>query len=221
MGYTYACSGRRCRLGAHPDRKTVPGGGNAVKLLEDKILSCGKVLPGNVLKVDSFLNHQIDVALVDALGKEFYELFSSYPINKILTVETSGIAIACAAARYFNVPVVFAKKGSHSNVGSDVYSAEVYSYTKGVSCTITVSKQYLSARDSILIIDDFLANGAACEGLIEMIEAAGAKLAGVGIAIEKGFQPGGKALRDRGIPVRSLAIVDSMTDDSIRFRNDD
>ena len=192
-----------------------------MKLLEEKILSCGKVLPGNVLKVDNFLNHQIDVELIDALGKEFYDLFSSYPINKILTVETSGIAIACAAARHFKVPVVFAKKGSHSNVGGDVYSAEVFSFTKGVSCTISVSKKYLSPDDSILIIDDFLANGEACNGLIEIIEAAGATLSGIGIAIEKGFQPGGKALRDRGIPVKSLAIVDSMTDDSICFRNDD
>ena len=192
-----------------------------MKLLEDKILSCGKVLPGNVLNVDSFLNHQIDVALVDAMGKEFYDLFSSYPVNKILTVESSGIAIACAAARYFKVPVVFAKKGSNANVGSDVYSAEVFSFTKGVSCTINVSRKYLTPEDSILIIDDFLANGEACNGLISMIEAAGATLSGIGIAIEKGFQPGGKALRDRGIPVRSLAIVDSMTDDSIRFRDDD
>ena len=193
-----------------------------MKLLEEKILSDGKVLPGEVLKVDGFLNHQIDVALIDALGQEFYDLFSSYKeINKILTVESSGIAIACAAARHFGVPVVFAKKGHHANVGNDVYSADVFSFTKGTTCTITVSKKYLSAEDNVLIVDDFLANGAACEGLISMIEAAGAKLVGIGIAIEKGFQPGGKALRDKGIPVKSLAIVDSMTDDSIRFRNDD
>ena len=192
-----------------------------MKLLEEKILSCGKVLPGNVLKVDGFLNHRIDVALVDALGEEFYRLFSSYPINKILTVESSGIAIACAAARHFSVPVVFAKKGSHSNVGGDVYAAEVFSFTKGVSCTITVSKKYLSSEDRILIIDDFLANGEACNGLISMIDAAGAQLVGIGIAIEKGFQPGGRALREKGIPVKSLAIVDSMTDDSISFRDDD
>ena len=220
LEYTNACLRRGAALRRFPAQKT-PWGGIDVKLLEEKILSCGRVLPGNVLKVDNFLNHQIDVALIDELGKEFYRLFSSYPINKILTVETSGIAIACAAARCFNVPVVFAKKGSHSNVGGDVYSAEVFSFTKGVSCTITVSKKYLSSADSILIIDDFLANGEACNGLIRMIEEAGAKLAGIGIAIEKGFQPGGKALRDRGIPVKSLAIVDSMTDDSIRFRDDD
>ncbi len=204
-----------------PETRSVPEGEIAVKLLEEKILSCGKVLPGNVLKVDNFLNHQIDVELIDALGKEFYDLFSSYPVSKILTVETSGVPIACAAARYFKVPVVFAKKGNNANVGSDVYSAEVFSFTKGTVCTINVSKKYLTPEDSILIIDDFLANGEACNGLIKMIEEAGAKLAGVGIAIEKGFQPGGKALRDRGIPVKSLAIVDSMTDDSIRFRNDD
>ena len=198
------------------------GRGNALKLLEEKILSCGKVLPGNVLKVDGFLNHRLDVELIDALGKEFYDLFSyDEKINKILTVESSGIALACAAARHFHVPVVFAKKGRHANVGDDVYSAEVFSFTKGTTCTVTISRKFLGPEDHILIIDDFLANGEACNGLISMIEEAGASVAGIGIAIEKGFQPGGKALRDRGIPVKSLAIVDSMTDDSISFRNDD
>lgn len=192
-----------------------------MKLLEDKILTCGTVLPGNILKVDSFLNHQIDVKLLNELGKEFYRLFSSYNITKILTVEASGIAIACAAAPYFDVPVVFAKKGSHKNVGNDVYTAEVFSFTKDITYTVAVSKKYLSPEDNILIIDDFLANGQAVLGLKKIVEEAGASLKGVGIAIEKGFQDGGKKLREAGIKVKSLAIVDSMSDDSIEFREDD
>lgn len=192
-----------------------------MKLLEDKILSSGTVLPGNILKVDSFLNHQLDVKLLNELGKEFYRLFSDYKITKILTVEASGIAIACFAAQYFDVPVVFAKKGHHKNIGTDVYTAEVFSFTKGTSYTVFVSRKYLSSDDTVLIIDDFLANGQAALGLKSIVENAGAKLAGVGIAIEKGFQDGGKNLREAGVNLKSLAIVDSMTDDSISFRNDD
>ncbi|MBQ9946058.1 MAG: xanthine phosphoribosyltransferase [Clostridia bacterium] len=191
-----------------------------MKLLEEKILSCGTVLPGNILKVDSFLNHQLDVTLLNELGKEFHRLFSSYNITKILTVEASGIAIACFAAQYFDVPVVFAKKGHHKNIGTDCYTAEVFSFTKGTSYTVAVSRKYLSSDDTILIIDDFLANGQAALGLKKIVEDAGASLAGVGIAIEKGFQDGGKKLRDAGVNVKSLAIVDSMTDDSISFRED-
>lgn len=192
-----------------------------MKLLEEKILSCGTVLPGNILKVDSFLNHQLDVALLSELGKEFYRLFSDNNITKILTVEASGIPIACFAAQHFNVPVVFAKKGHHKNIGNDVYTAEVFSFTKGTSYTIFVSKKYLSADDNVIIIDDFLANGQAVLGLKKIIEDAGASLQGVGIAIEKGFQNGGKQIREQGIPLKSLAIIDSMTDDSISFRTDD
>lgn len=192
-----------------------------MKLLEEKILSCGTVLPGNILKVDSFLNHQLDVALLSELGKEFYRLFSDNNITKILTVEASGIPIACFAAQHFNVPVVFAKKGHHKNIGNDVYTAEVFSFTKGTSYTIFVSKKYLSADDNVIIIDDFLANGQAVLGLKKIIEDAGASLQGVGIAIEKGFQNGGKQIREQGIPLKSLAIIDSMTDDSISFRADD
>ncbi len=192
-----------------------------MKLLEEKILNFGTVLPGNILKVDSFLNHQIDVALLSELGKEFYRLFSTYNITKILTVEASGIPIACFAAQHFNVPVVFAKKGHHKNIGTDVYTAEVFSYTKGTSYTIFVSKKYLSADDNVLVIDDFLANGQAVLGLKKIVEDAGASLQGVGIAIEKGFQNGGKQIREQGVLVKSLAIVDSMTDDSISFREDD
>ena len=191
-----------------------------MKLLEEKILTCGTVLPGNILKVDSFLNHQIDVSLLSELGKEFYNLFSNYDITKILTVEASGIPIACFAAQHFNVPVVFAKKGHHKNIGNDVYTAEVFSFTKGTSYTIFVSRKYLSSDDNILIIDDFLANGQAALGLKKIVEDAGATLKGVGIAIEKGFQDGGKKLRESGVPVKSLALVDSMTDDSISFRED-
>ena len=192
-----------------------------MKLLEDKILSCGTVLPGNILKVDSFLNHQLDVALLSELGKEFYRLFSSYNITKILTVEASGIAIACFAAQHFDVPVVFAKKGHHKNIGTDCYTAEVFSFTKGTSYTIFVSKKYISPEDNILVIDDFLANGQAVLGLKKIVEDAGASLQGVGIAIETGFQNGGKQIRDDGVNLKSLAIVDSMTDDSISFRSDD
>ena len=192
-----------------------------MKLLEDKILSCGTVLPGNILKVDSFLNHQLDVSLLSELGKEFYRIFSDCNITKILTVEASGIPIACFAAQHFDVPVVFAKKGHHKNIGNDVYTAEVFSFTKGTSYTIFVSKKYISPDDNILVIDDFLANGQAVLGLKKIIEDAGASLQGVGIAIEKGFQEGGKQIRAQGVNLRSLAIVDSMTDDSISFRSDD
>lgn len=192
-----------------------------MRLLEEKILSCGKVLPGGILKVDNFLNHQIDVDLVTALGREFYEIFGSCRVNKILTVESSGIAIAFAAAQFFHVPVVFAKKGRHKNVGDDVYTCESFSFTKGVPYEMSVSKAYLSENDSVLVIDDFLANGAAAKCLLNIIEQAGAKLVGIGIAIEKGFQNGGKELREAGINVSSLAVVASMTDDSISFRDND
>ncbi len=192
-----------------------------MKMLEDKILQCGTVLPGNVLKVDSFLNHQLDVKLINELGKELYSSFLNDNITKILTVEASGIAIACAAAANFDVPVVFAKKGHHENVGNDVYTAEVFSFTKKKSYTVAVSKKFLSADDNVLIVDDFLATGEACFGLKKIVEEAGAKLAGVGIAVEKRFQGGGNTLRKEGVKLKSLAIIDSMTDDSIRFGVDD
>ena len=192
-----------------------------MKLLEDKILSCGTVLPGEILKVDNFLNHQLDVDLITALGKEFYRIFAADGVTKILTVEASGIALAFAAAQQFHVPVVFAKKGAHKNVGTDCYTAEVFSYTKGRSYTVSVSKKYLTSADRVLLIDDFLANGAAAEGMLKITEAAGASVAGIGIAIEKGFQPGGQALRARGIKLASLAVVASMTDSSITFRSSD
>lgn len=192
-----------------------------MKLLEEKILTSGTVYPGNILKVDSFLNHQLDVQLLSALGEEFHRLFKDKNITRILTVEASGIAIACFAALHFDVPVVFAKKGHHKNIGPDCYTAEVFSFTKGTSYTVFVSKKYIEKDDNILIIDDFLANGQAALGLKKIVEDAGATLQGVGIAIEKGFQDGGRLLREAGVNVKSLAIIDSMTDDSISFRSGD
>lgn len=192
-----------------------------MKLFEDRIRKDGTVLPGNILKVDSFLNHQIDYSLIKKLGEEFYKTFKDAGVTRILTVEASGIAIACAAAEYFEVPVVFAKKGHHKNVGNDVYTADVFSFTKGITTTVAVSKKYINAQDKILVIDDFLADGQACLGLKSICDQAGAEVVGFGIAIEKGFQNGGKLLRETGIPVQSLAIIASMTDDSICFAGED
>lgn len=188
--------------------------------LQKRILKDGKALPGNILKVDSFLNHQIDIDLLRLMGRDFYELFKDKNISKILTVEASGIAIACYAAEYFKVPVVFAKKGSHKNVGPDVYTAEVFSFTKGPSYEIAVSKLYLHPEDKVLIIDDFLANGQAVLGLQKIINEAGASLVGAGIAITKAFQPGEQLLLDAGIDVRSLAAIESMEDGNVIFRSD-
>lgn len=187
--------------------------------LQKKILSDGLVLPGNILKVDSFLNHQIDISLLKDMGKDFYELFKDKNITKILTIEASGIAIACYAAEHFNVPVVFAKKGQHKNVGKEVYTAEVFSYTKGTSYEVAVSKLYLHPEDRILIIDDFLANGQAVLGLQKIIEEAGATLCGAGIAITKAFQTGEQLLIDAGIDVKSLAAIESMENGTVVFRD--
>ncbi len=187
--------------------------------LQKKILSEGKVLPGNILKVDGFLNHQIDISLLKDMGKDFYELFKDKNITKILTIEASGIAIACYTAEYFNVPVVFAKKGQHKNVGKDVFSAEVFSFTKGTSYEVAVSKLYLKPEDRILIIDDFLANGQAVLGLQKIIADAGATLCGAGIAITKAFQTGEKLLIDAGIDVKSLAAIESMENGTVVFRD--
>ena len=190
-----------------------------MKTLEDHILKEGRVYPGNVLKVDSFLNHQVDVSLLDEMGKEFYERFKDCKITKILTIEASGIAIACAAARYFNVPVVFAKKTENLNLGNDVYTTRVSSYTHGRDYDVTVSRRYLGNTDTVLLIDDFIAIGNAAKGLIEICDQAGATIAGVGICIEKGFQSGGDDLRKMGYDVMSLAVIDSMSEDGeIKFR---
>ena len=189
-----------------------------MKALEERILKDGKVFPGNVLKVDSFLNHQVDVKLLNEIGKEFYRLFKDSGINKIFTIEASGIGIACITAQYFDVPVVFAKKSLGKNIAADVYSTQVKSYTHGKTYDVIVSQEFLNEGDKILIIDDFLAQGCALNGLISLIKSAGAQIAGAGIVIEKAFQQGGKLIRDEGIRVESLARVESMSDDgSISF----
>lgn len=183
-----------------------------MKLLEERIRRDGNIKPGNVLKVDSFLNHQMDVELYNEMGKEFRRLFPSEKINKILTIEASGIGIACIAAQYFHVPVVFAKKSQSINLDGEQYSTRIESFTHKRVYDVIVSKKYLQKGDRVLIIDDFLANGCAVAGLIDLIESAGAEIEGVGIAVEKGFQEGGRLLRGRGIRVESLAIVESMDD---------
>ena len=181
-----------------------------MNFLEERIAKDGIVKEGNVLKVDSFLNHQMDIELIDRMGAEFKSRFAAKPINKILTIEASGIGIACIVARHFNVPVVFAKKAKSINLDGDMYTAEVESFTHGNKNTVIVSKKYLSPDDHILIIDDFLANGCALQGLISIIQQSGASIEGIGIAIEKGFQSGGKIIRNLGYQLESLAIVDGM-----------
>ena len=178
--------------------------------LEKRILKDGIVKEGNVLKVDSFLNHQMDITLLDEMGQEFYKRFEGKKITKILTIEASGIAIACFAARYFNVPVVFAKKSKSINIDGDMFVTEVESFTHKNINKVIVSKRFINKDDSVLIIDDFLANGCALKGLIEITEMAGATVAGIGIAIEKGFQVGGNMIRELGYQLESLAIVESM-----------
>lgn len=181
-----------------------------MKLLEERIRRDAAVKPGNVLKVDNFLNHQMDIRLLNEMGREFKRLFANEKVTKILTIEASGIGIACIAAQYFDVPVVFAKKAQSINIDGDVYSTKIQSYTHQRVYDVIVSKKFLNPDDRVLIIDDFLANGCALEGLLELIGEAGASVAGVGIAIEKGFQKGGDSIRAKGIRVESLAIVDSM-----------
>ena len=178
--------------------------------LEKRILKDGVVKEGNVLKVDSFLNHQMDIALMNEIGKEFYERFKGKSINKILTIEASGIAIAYAVAQQFNVPLLFAKKSKSINIAGDVFTAEVESFTHKNRNTVVVSKQFLSEKDHVLIIDDFLANGCALQGLISIVDQAGGTVEGIGIAIEKGFQVGGQVIRNLGYHLESLAIVESM-----------
>ena len=181
-----------------------------MKLLEEKIVNDGVIKSGNVLKVDSFLNHQIDVPFVAELGKELKRLFADRNITKILTIEASGIGIACVAAMYFGVPVVFAKKSSGSNMDKYVYFTQIYSFTHSKTNDVVVSKRFLSKTDHVLIIDDFLANGCALEGLIDIVRQSGATVEGVGVAVEKGFQGGGDKLRKAGYNLHSLAIIDKM-----------
>ena len=178
--------------------------------LEKRIAKDGVVKEGNVLKVDSFLNHQMDISLMNEIGKEFYERFKDKPINKVLTIEASGIAIAYAVAQQFGVPVLFAKKSKSINIAGDTYTAEVESFTHKNKNTVVVSKQFLSAEDHVLIVDDFLANGCALQGLISIVDQAGGTVEGIGIAVEKGFQVGGQIIRNLGYHLESLAIVESM-----------
>ena len=181
-----------------------------MKLLEERILKDGIVRTGNVLKVDSFLNHQMDVGLFEEMAKEWKRLFAGKPINKILTIEASGIGLAAIAAKEFNVPVVFAKKSMSINLDYDNFCTQIQSFTHGKVYDVIVSRKFLGPEDHLLIIDDFLANGCALLGLLNLVEAAGATVEGVGIAVEKGFQKGGDAIREKGIHLESLAIVEAM-----------
>ena len=192
-----------------------------MKLLEDRIRKDGVVKPGNILKVDSFLNHQMDVELFNKMGEEFKRLYADAQITKILTIEASGIGIACIAAQHFHVPVVFAKKSQSVNLDGEMYTAKIESFTHKRTYDVIVAKKFISPDDHILIIDDFLANGCACLGLIDIIRSAGATVEGVGIAVEKGFQKGGELIRKQGIRVESLAIIERMDDvtGEITFRS--
>ena len=181
-----------------------------MNFLEERIVKDGIVKEGNVLKVDSCLNHQMDIRLFDQIGEEFKKRFEGTPINKILTIEASGIGIACVAARQFDVPVIFAKKSKSINIEGEVYVAEVESFTHKCKNQVIVSKKFLNPDDNVLIIDDFLANGCALQGLISIVTSAGANVAGIGIVIEKGFQTGGQIIRNLGYHLESLAIVDEM-----------
>lgn len=194
-----------------------------MNFLEERIIKDGVVKSNTILKVDSFLNHQIDIGLLDEIGKEFKERFYGKPINKILTIEASGIGIACITALHFGVPMVFAKKSKTSNLGNDVYTAEVKSFTHNEVRTIIVSKDYLTENDHVLIVDDFLANGCALKGLISVCRQANATVEGIGIVVEKGFQNGGQIIRELGYRVESLAIVDSMNAETgaVVFRDQD
>ena len=189
-----------------------------MQLLKERILKDGVVKPGNVLKVDSFLNHQMDIPLINEIGKEFRCRFADAPVTKILTIEASGIGIACIAAQYFQVPVVFAKKSQSINLDGEMYTTKIESFTHKRVYDVILSKKFLSPEDHVLIIDDFLANGCALMGLIDIVKKSGAVLEGAGIVIEKGFQEGGKMIRDMGVRLESLAIIDSKTDDSLTFR---
>ncbi|MCD7918935.1 MAG: xanthine phosphoribosyltransferase [Clostridiales bacterium] len=188
-----------------------------MKLLEDRIRRDGVVVDEDVLKVDQFLNHQMDVGLFEEMGKEWARLFAKDNVTKILTIEASGIGIACVAAEQFGCPVIFAKKSRTKNINGEVYSTQVRSFTHGNVSTVIVSKQFLKPEDRVLLIDDFLANGAALEGLIDLVQQSGATLVGAGIAVEKAFQPGGQRIRAKGVRVESLARVKSMRGGKVEF----
>ncbi len=192
-----------------------------MKLLEERIRRDGVVKPGNILKVDAFLNHQMDIDLFNEMGREWARLFEGCPVNKILTVEASGIGIACVAAQHFHAPVVFAKKAKSLNIDGEVYSTKIESFTHKRVYDVIVSRKFLGPEDHVLILDDFLANGCALEGLLDIAQKAGAHVEGIGIAVEKGFQGGGERIRAKGVRVESLAIVESMDDRTgeITFRS--
>lgn len=185
-----------------------------MNFLEERIVRDGRVKPGNVLKVDSFLNHQMDTDLFNEMGKEWARRFEGQRVDKILTIEASGIGIACIAAQHFHVPVVFAKKTKSINLDGETYVAQVKSFTHGTTNNVIVEKKFLSPGENVLLIDDFLANGCALQGLISIVQEAGARVAGIGIAIEKGFQPGGQIIRNMGYRLESLAIIQSMNDET-------
>ena len=189
-----------------------------MNFLEEKILKDGTVKEGGVLRVDNFLNHQMEVPVIDWIGKEFFTRFKDENISRILTIESSGIALAYATARYFNVPMVFAKKNKSLNLGDEVYYAEVQSFTHKCTNMVVVSKNYVCPNDKVLIIDDFLANGCALQGLIQIVKQAGASVAGIGVAIEKGFQNGGKIIRQQGYHLESLAIIDRFDEENRTVR---
>ena len=191
-------------------------------LLKQRILQEGKVLPGNIIKIDGFLNHQVDIKLMEELAHEFRRIFPQPEINKILTVEASGIPLGAITAMVFGVPMVYAKKAKSDNIEGALYQSHIYSYTYKKKVTLLVSKDRLTPEDNVLIVDDFLANGEALRGLLEIVEESGAKLMGMGVAVEKGFQKGGKLLRERGVNLHSLAIIEEAPiDGPIRFRDGD
>ena len=189
-----------------------------MELLKDRIRKDGNVKDNHIIKVDGFLNHQIDISLMNEIGKEFKRLFSGEKITKVITIEASGIAVACMTAMNFNVPIVFAKKSESKNIDGDVYRTTVTSYTRGKDYTVILEKRFLTSEDRILIIDDILATGKAQRGLLDISQQAGATVAGIGVVIEKGFQGGGDQLREAGYNVKSLAIIDSMENQTVQFR---
>lgn len=189
-----------------------------MKLLEERIQKEGKILPGNIVKVDGFLNHRVDPKLLRAMAKEFGRLFDLEGLTAVLTIEASGIALAAICAEEYGVPMVFAKKAKSDNIEGGLYMSRIYSYTYKKEVTLIMSQQWLNSSDKVLIIDDFLANGEALRGLVDIVSQAGAELIGIGVAIEKGFQPGGQKLRDAGYDLKSLAIIESATEDGFVFR---
>ena len=191
-----------------------------MKQFQNRIRTEGRVLPGNIIKVDGFLNHRVDTALMRSMAKEFKSRFDLSGLTLVLTVEASGIALATICAEEFGVPLIFAKKAKSDNIEGGLYKSEIYSYTYKKQVTLIVSSQWLKATDKVLIIDDFLANGEALRGLVEIVQESGAELLGIGVAIEKGFQPGGQKMRDAGIHLESLAIIESADETGIVFRGE-